>query len=88
MDNLILDSDADVIGRLQAGGRLRSATALGTRRHTLFLDREVRPEPLVAELAALGGQVVSVQPVRDTLEDLFVRQVAAARGRAAAEVKP
>jgi hypothetical protein len=48
----------------------------------------VRPEPLVAELAALGGQVVSVQPVRDTLEDRFVRQVGGAGTRAPAEAKP
>jgi ABC-2 type transport system ATP-binding protein len=79
--------DPAVIGRLQAAGRIRSATTLGLRRHTLALDPEVRPEPLVAELAALGGQVVSVQPVRDTLEDRFVRQVGGAAGRAAVEMK-
>jgi ABC-2 type transport system ATP-binding protein len=80
--------DPAVIGRLQAAGRVRNATPLGPRRHTLSLDPEVRPEPIVAELAALGGRVVSVQPVRDTLEDRFVRQVGGAGTRAAAETKP
>ena len=76
------------LARLQQEGRVREVIPLGPQRHALSVAPESRPEPLVAEIAALGGQVVSMQPVRDTLEDLFVRQVAAAGGRPAAGGTP
>jgi 3-hydroxyisobutyrate dehydrogenase-like beta-hydroxyacid dehydrogenase len=37
---------------------------------------DTRPEPL-AELAAAGAKIVSLNPVKETLEDFFVEQVRA-----------
>ena len=44
----------------------------------LFRSLSVAPERVLAELVAHGGQLVSLNPLRETLEDLFVREVAAA----------
>jgi ABC-2 type transport system ATP-binding protein len=41
------------------------------------------PEPFVAAVASAGGALVSVEPVRTTLEDVFVRAVAATPGQQA-----
>jgi ABC-2 type transport system ATP-binding protein len=50
--------------------------------HTLIeLPSALAPEPIAAELAALGARTVSLNPVRDTLEDFFVGSVAAAAPR-------
>ena len=38
----------------------------------------VAPEQLLGELTAAGAQLVSLTPLRETLEDFFVRQVAGA----------
>jgi len=38
---------------------------------------------LIGELRATGAQLVSLNPVRETLEDYFVKQVAAAEPRKA-----
>jgi hypothetical protein len=37
-----------------------------------------RIDRLLADVTALGGTLVSLNPIRDTLEDFFVRQVAQA----------
>jgi ABC-2 type transport system ATP-binding protein len=39
------------------------------------------PERLLAELTATGAHLVSLQPLRDTLEDFFMKQVAASAER-------
>ena len=44
----------------------------------LELPLEPPPERLLAELTAAGAQLVSLNPVRQTLEDFFVAQVTAA----------
>jgi hypothetical protein len=35
------------------------------------------PDRVLAELAAAGAKLISVNPIRPTLEDLFVEQVTA-----------
>jgi ABC-2 type transport system ATP-binding protein len=55
-------------------------TALGHDRYTA----ELRPEPPEAVLSALtaaGAQVLSLNPIRDTLESFFVQHVAATAAR-------
>jgi len=47
----------------------------------LELPLTTAPESLLAALARDGAQLVSLNPIRDTLEDYFVRQVAAAPER-------
>jgi hypothetical protein len=46
------------------------------------------PEGVMAEIISQGGQIVSLNPVRDTLEDLFVRKVAEAPHAAREVARP
>ena len=59
--------------------RVRSMASRTTRiadgRYALELSLEVRPERALADLTALGASVVSLNPLRDTLEDYFMRRV-------------
>jgi ABC-2 type transport system ATP-binding protein len=47
-------------------------------RFALDLSLDHPPERVLADLAAMGATVVSLNPIRDTLEDVFVRRVAEA----------
>jgi ABC-2 type transport system ATP-binding protein len=73
--------DETVLARLRARGHVSAATPLGSRRYSLQVPLEIAPAQVVSELAAHGAQLISMQPLRDTLEDLFVRQVTAAPRR-------
>jgi hypothetical protein len=69
-------------------GRVRSITALKHGRFMLDLAPDAAPETLIAELRAAGADLVSLNPVRETLEEYFVKQVTAARARGnAAEMR-
>jgi ABC-2 type transport system ATP-binding protein len=50
---------------------------LGDGRFTIELPLDVPPDRILAELSAAGASVVSLNPVRVTLEDFFVQQVSA-----------
>jgi ABC-2 type transport system ATP-binding protein len=63
------------------GQRARSITPIAHGRFTLDLPPEISPEALIAELRASGATLVSLNPVRETLEDYFVQQVRAAKER-------
>jgi hypothetical protein len=52
-------------------------TPLGEGRFSLELPLTVAPEQLLTELVATGGHLVSLNPVRETLEDFFVQQIRA-----------
>ena len=45
------------------------------RDHGHALARGVDPDRIMAELSASGARLVSLNPIRPTLEDLFVEQV-------------
>ena len=45
-------------------------------RYAIDLPPEGRPEDVLRELSAAGATLVSLNPLRETLEDLFVRRVA------------
>jgi ABC-2 type transport system ATP-binding protein len=55
--------------------RVRGATAIADKRYALEIAPEMAPERLLADVIAAGGRLVSLTPIRETLEDLFVRQV-------------
>jgi len=55
----------------------RRLTEIAPGRYSIDLGPEVRAERLAAELVAEGGSLVGLNPVRDTLEDFFVRHVEA-----------
>ena len=63
----------DVINRIKA--RLTAVTPLGEGRFSLELPVTTPPEQLLADLVAHGARVVSLNPVRETLEDFFVQSV-------------
>jgi ABC-2 type transport system ATP-binding protein len=62
-----------LIDRVQP--RVRRTTAIADGRFSLELAPDVRPEPFVAELSAAGASLVSVAPLRTTLEDVFLERV-------------
>jgi ABC-2 type transport system ATP-binding protein len=61
---------------LPDGGLLRT-TQIGEGRYAFELAPTTEPERVIAAFRARGGQLVSVNPIRTTLEDFFVQQVAA-----------
>jgi ABC-2 type transport system ATP-binding protein len=62
--------------------RTTRRTVLGDGRYALELAAGERPEPVVADLAAAGAELVSVAPLRTSLEEVFVERVGAgAAGR-------
>jgi ABC-2 type transport system ATP-binding protein len=80
-DLVVTDLRTDFADRL--GRRLRRVTRIADGRYHLELPPDVRPEPLIAELAAAGAVLVSVAPARTTLEDVFVE----ALGRASRDAE-
>ena len=61
--------------------RARQVTPLAPGRFMLDLPPDTDPSRLMHELAGHGIEVVSLNPVRETLEDYFVRTVGAAAPR-------
>jgi ABC-2 type transport system ATP-binding protein len=57
------------------GTRVRRIVRIGDGRYELELPLEPSPERLMAELSAMGANFVSLNPIRQTLEDFFVEQV-------------
>jgi ABC-2 type transport system ATP-binding protein len=56
--------------------RAHRVTLLGEHRYSLELPLEPAPELLLRDLVAAGAQLVSLNPIRETLEDFFVKKVA------------
>lgn len=76
--------DQGAVDRL--GPLVRRAVSIAEGRYVLELGVEPPPERLLADLIGTGARVVSLNPIRETLEDYFVRHVTAqpaARPRAA-----
>jgi len=71
----------DVLARAQQCRHVVRATRLAEGRYALELPLTPPPERTLAELIAKGASLVSLTPIRDTLEDFFVRQVGAAGSR-------
>ena len=61
----------DTASRL--GGRVRRVTRITDSRYSLELEAAERPETLVADLSAAGASLVSVTPLRATLEEFFLQ---------------
>jgi hypothetical protein len=69
----------EALDRARGSATLRRSKPLGAGRHALEFPLTTTPEEVLREVAAMGASIVSLNPVHDTLEDFFVRQVAAAR---------
>jgi len=59
------------------GSRVERVVRIDAERYALDLPLDPPPERLLAELTAAGAHLVSLNPIRETLEDFFVRQVTA-----------
>jgi ABC-2 type transport system ATP-binding protein len=57
------------------GSRARRVVRISEGRYALEVPLDPPPERLVAELAGAGARLVSLNPLRETLEDFFVQQV-------------
>src|SRR3954468_13513814 len=73
---VVADLHDAAIAKLRA--RVRSAVAIGGGRFQLELPLETPPEQLLAEIVSAGGRLVSLNPIRETLEELFIERVSGA----------
>jgi ABC-2 type transport system ATP-binding protein len=64
---------AALVDRVRSRGV--AATAISDGRYSFDLGAGDRPEPFVADLAAAGATLVSVAPLRTTLEDVFLERI-------------
>jgi ABC-2 type transport system ATP-binding protein len=55
--------------------RARNVVRISEGRYTIELPLDPPPDRVLAELAAGGAAVVSLNPIRETLEDLFVKKI-------------
>jgi ABC-2 type transport system ATP-binding protein len=83
---VMADLRPDIVERL--GGRVQRSTEISKGRYALELSLAEPPERVLADLVAAGGTLVSLNPIRDTLEDFFVRRVAEIGEGARAVVEP
>jgi ABC-2 type transport system ATP-binding protein len=59
------------------GSRVRRSIRISEGRYTLELALDPPPEQLLADLTAGGAHLASLNPIRETLEDVFVQSVSA-----------
>jgi ABC-2 type transport system ATP-binding protein len=71
---LVVSGVDDRQAALLKGSAVR-VTRVGEGRYTAELPLEPSPDRLIARLAAGGARLVSINPIRQTLEDFFVEQV-------------
>jgi ABC-2 type transport system ATP-binding protein len=64
-----------VPARESLGPQVTRVTPIAADRFALELTPDSEPERVLAELRRLGVRVVSLAPIRESLEDVFVRQV-------------
>jgi ABC-2 type transport system ATP-binding protein len=62
--------------RARVTPRVRRATEISPGRYSLELPLDQSPDRLLADLTAAGATLVSLNPIRDTLEDFFMKRVA------------
>jgi ABC-2 type transport system ATP-binding protein len=78
---LVVGSVTDELARTLES-RARRITKISEGRYTVELPVEPPPDRVLSEIAATGATVVSLNPLRETLEDIFVEQVAKSGDRA------
>jgi ABC-2 type transport system ATP-binding protein len=55
--------------------RIQRVTPVGDQRYSLELPLQPTPDLLLRDLQSEGAQLVSLNPVRETLEDFFIKKV-------------
>jgi hypothetical protein len=66
---------SDVLASLSP--RATTITRIGDDRYVFDLPVDPAPDRFITDLTASGAALLSVNPLRDTLEDFFVKQVTA-----------
>ncbi len=56
-------------------GQARNVTRIAERRYALELGADASPDRLLHEITAAGAHLISMNPLRDTLEDYFIEQL-------------
>ncbi len=77
-DLVVHGLEPHVLDTLTRQGRVMRSTDIGGGRYALELPLSEQPHVLLSELAPGGVRLISVHPLRDSLEDFFVKQVSAA----------
>ena len=71
---MVVDGVTDEgFGRLR--GQARNVTRIAEGRYALELAAETSPDRLLHELTAAGAHLISLNPLRETLEDYFIKQL-------------
>jgi ABC-2 type transport system ATP-binding protein len=65
-------------GLARCGAEFTKVTRLGSDRYVVDLPVSTPPERILPALVAQGASLISLNPLRSTLEDLFVEQVTSA----------
>jgi ABC-2 type transport system ATP-binding protein len=78
---LVVASVTDPLARMLES-RAKRTVKISDGRYAVELPLDPPPDRIVSEVAAAGAVVVSLNPLRDTLEDIFVEQVAKSGERA------
>jgi ABC-2 type transport system ATP-binding protein len=76
---VVTDAREDLIARHK--DRITSVHAISPGRFALELPPNASPEALLADLTAAGARLVSLNPMRETLEDYFVGKVSQGTGQ-------
>jgi ABC-2 type transport system ATP-binding protein len=67
-----------LLDRIRARSDVAQVTRLGADRVAVELPITAQADRVVSELVAYGGQLVSLNPLRESLEEFFVREVTTA----------
>ncbi len=77
--DLVMSGVTDaVFERVRSLGDIAVVNRLGQDRVSFELPLSIPPERVLAEFTAQGAHLVSLTPLRESLEDFFIREVAAA----------
>jgi ABC-2 type transport system ATP-binding protein len=69
------------LSRARADGYVVNAVPIDSQRFAMEVPASAAPERVLADFTASGARLVSLTPVRETLEDFFMRQVSTAGNR-------
>ena len=72
-DLVVSGAPQALLDELTRGGA--TVTRISDDRHRALLPDTATPEGIVARVSAAGGTIVSLNPLRNTLEDFFMAQV-------------
>ena len=83
MEILVAGLSPEAVGRLAP--TLKASRALGERWRLEAAEESLGP--IVKAVEEAGGRVLSIQPVRQSLEDYFIKEMGAARTEAEWELE-